>query len=283
MADAILTAQTCTMCGESKPTTNEFFSKLKTGKYGLASRCKICAAAVAAAWRKANPGRAAAAAAKWRANNIEIARARESEYRSRHKEEGRARSAQWRKDNPERHKEALSRYRLENPDKIREMVKRYGVENAEKIKHDNAQWYSRNREYAIEKSQERREANRDQDRESSRNWYHNNLERGRESRRQWAENNPDRKRVHSQNRLARKRASGGSISPDIVEKLMVLQRGKCACCGKKLTEFHLDHIVPLALNGPHEDSNMQLLLPKCNMRKGAKPPEEYARSIGKLI
>lgn len=283
MAESILSVRVCTMCGESKPATNEFFAKQKTGKLGLHSRCKICAAAVTRAWREANPGRAAAAAAKWRAENIEYARAREAAYRSAHREQARERSAKWRAENPERHKESLRRYREQNLERIKEAQKRHREANRERIKEYLANWYATNREYAIEYARQRREEDRERDRQYARQWYHRNRQRGMQSRRKWWASNPGKKRVYHQNRLARKRAAGGRLSSDIIEKLMRLQRGKCACCGKKLVAYHLDHIVPLALGGPHKDSNMQLLLPECNMRKGAKPPEEFFRSTGRLI
>ena len=34
--------QRCTKCGKRLPATTEYFSKLKTGKYGLATECKEC-------------------------------------------------------------------------------------------------------------------------------------------------------------------------------------------------------------------------------------------------
>lgn len=45
----------------------------------------------------------------------------------------------------------------------------------------------------------------------------------------------------------------------------------------------MDHVVPLALGGPHHDSNMQLLRKLCNLRKSAKHPVDYMQSKGKLL
>jgi hypothetical protein len=36
--------KTCTGCGETKPATSEYWHKQKKGKYGLASKCKVCKA-----------------------------------------------------------------------------------------------------------------------------------------------------------------------------------------------------------------------------------------------
>ena len=37
-----MNTKTCTKCGIEKTATNEFFGKMRKGKYGLDSRCKSC-------------------------------------------------------------------------------------------------------------------------------------------------------------------------------------------------------------------------------------------------
>lgn len=100
----------------------------------------------------------------------------------------------------------------------------------------------------------------------------------------WRKRNPERSRIQLQNKRARKRDNGGKLSAGLAEKLFAMQKGKCACCGLPLgDDFHLDHIVPSALGGPNEDSNIQLLRRKCNMSKGAKPPLVFMQSKGFLL
>ena len=96
------------------------------------------------------------------------------------------------------------------------------------------------------------------------------------------------RRTYRENRKARQRGSQGQLSRGIRRKLLFLQRGKCAACLVKLQtsgpeKFHLDHIEPLALGGPHCDSNMQLLCQTCNTRKGAMPPIQFMQQLGNLI
>lgn len=91
--------------------------------------------------------------------------------------------------------------------------------------------------------------------------------------------------VHGQNRRARERSAGGRISIGIADRLMVLQKGRCACCkvDLKVSGRHLDHIQPLARGGSNDDRNIQLLCPSCNLRKSAKHPVEFMRESGFLL
>lgn len=100
----------------------------------------------------------------------------------------------------------------------------------------------------------------------------------------WARVNFKVKRIHAQNRRARKRLVGGVLSSNLASKLYALQRGRCACCGSILGgSFHLDHRIPLALGGSNSDQNMQLLAPVCNLQKHAQDPIDFMRSRGFLI
>lgn len=72
---------------------------------------------------------------------------------------------------------------------------------------------------------------------------------------------------------ARRRGAGvARVSAAIVQELWRRQNGECACgCGRSLVNgFHVDHRVPIAKLGRHEHDNLQLLTPRCNLRKGAK-------------
>lgn len=84
-------------------------------------------------------------------------------------------------------------------------------------------------------------------------------------------------------RKARLKGGGGRPSRDIKEKLLIAQKGKCVYCKEKLDRAHIDHILPLALGGSSDDLNLQLLCPRCNRRKSAKHPVEFAQSLGMLL
>lgn len=98
----------------------------------------------------------------------------------------------------------------------------------------------------------------------------------------WKSRNPNNCRIYAQNR--RTLTSKGQLSENITEKLMKLQKGKCACCGKPLNErYDLDHIIPLSKGGLHIDSNIQLLSRTCNRQKHNKDPIEFMQSRGFLL
>lgn len=113
--------------------------------------------------------------------------------------------------------------------------------------------------------------------------YTANAEKIRKRVREYAAQNKDKVRILSSTKRARKRNATGIVSRDIAAKLMVLQRGKCAVCREHLSKYHLDHIEPLALGGAHDDKNLQLLCPPCNMTKHTRPPIEFMQSRGFLL
>lgn len=135
-------------------------------------------------------------------------------------------------------------------------------------------------------------ANREKRREYQSKWLSDNL--GYKAK--WFADNPERKakwysaslaayRIYSHARRARKKEVGGKLSSGIADRLFTIQCGKCACgCKQPLgDDYHLDHIMPLALGGSNTDNNIQLLRSKCNMQKSAKHPVDFMQSRGFLL
>lgn len=58
--------------------------------------------------------------------------------------------------------------------------------------------------------------------------------------------------------------------------IFLRDKGHCASCGAdlsgmyQLSEFHVDHLIPLAKGGCNDPSNLQLLCDKCNLSKGSR-------------
>ena len=99
----------------------------------------------------------------------------------------------------------------------------------------------------------------------------------------WREANREKSKIDRHNRRAVLK-SRGKLSPGLTEKLLKLQSGTCACCKKPLGKnYHMDHIVPLALGGTNTDDNIQLLHQKCNHQKSSKHPIDFMQQLGYLI
>lgn len=134
--------------------------------------------------------------------------------------------------------------------------------------------------YATEKQKEDPERHR----KIVAEWRKANPERHRLNEAAWRASNPDKIRIKARNRRAKKRKVGGTLSMGIAKKLLALQKGKCACCGLPLgDDYHLDHIMPLALGGSNTDDNIQLLRAKCNLQKSAKHPVDFMQERGLLL
>ena len=115
-------------------------------------------------------------------------------------------------------------------------------------------------------------------------WHAANSDKARARNAKWRADNSESRRIHKQNRRARKMENGGKLSPGLAAKLFKLQRGKCACCHVSIADgSHLDHVIPLALEGPNEDRNMQLLCGPCNLSKHAKHPIDFMQQRGFLL
>lgn len=82
----------------------------------------------------------------------------------------------------------------------------------------------------------------------------------------------------------RRRSKAAYIPSGTVRRLLNLQRGRCAICGVLVGDsYHVDHIVPLALDGSNHFHNLQIACPRCNLRKNKKDPIRYMQSLGKLL
>lgn len=103
-----------------------------------------------------------------------------------------------------------------------------------------------------------------------------------EHKKAYRESNRDKFKVYSHNRRARE--SCGKLSTDLEKRLLILQRGKCACCKLPLgDDYQLDHIMPIALGGSNTDDNIQLLRSTCNLQKHTKHPIDFMQSRGFLL
>ena len=93
-------------------------------------------------------------------------------------------------------------------------------------------------------------------------------------------------------RRARKLGQLGTVSPDIVDTLLKLQKNQCWApwCKAKIDrqarrgvrKLERDHNIPLSKFGLHDDNNLQLLCAPCNREKKATLPELWYVKHGLL-
>jgi len=170
-------------------------------------------------------------------------------------------------------KQAVLRYQRSNPDRVKATAKKYYDKNKCKRVAAAYAWNRQNPDKFKKNEAKWREKNKDYIRIKAKEWQLKNPEKVKHMRIRG-----------DHNRRTRLLSNGGELSSGIVKKLLNAQKGKCACCGKSLKGgYHLDHIIPLALGGKNSDDNVQLLTPKCNLKKGAKHPIDYMQSKGFLL
>ena len=163
--------------------------------------------------------------------------------------------------------------------RARAICRKYNSENSDTRRAASKNWRTNNPDKAREAAKKWREANPDYYTE----WRKANPEKTIAAVKKWKAKNPEADRVHRQNRRSRQ-ANSGNLSKNIAVNLLKLQRGKCACCGQPLgDDYHLDHIMPLALGGTNTDNNIQLLRAECNLQKHAKHPVDYMQERGMLL
>ena len=172
--------------------------------------------------------------------------------------------------NPEPYKAYSIQYAKDNKLQVSQKNKIYRELNVDRIKVKKAVAYLKNREKISRLRSEK---------------HAQNPLPGRARVKAWAAQNPEKVRVHHINRRAMKSQGAGRLSADIAQKLLNMQKGKCPCCKADLknTGYHLDHIEPLSKGGPHEDSNIQLLCPACNMSKHTANSIDFMQSRGFLL
>jgi 5-methylcytosine-specific restriction endonuclease McrA len=180
----------------------------------------------------------------------------------------------------EAHKRILEKNRARraaNPEKFCREAREWRAANPDRVRAHNKKCYLKNRERRLQNEKEARLANPELFRKRSKANRIANLKNVHAQEAAWRERNRARIRIAAMARHLRKRN-------EILDYLKKMQRGKCAYCRENITGTpHIDHIMPKALGGSNELSNLQLTCATCNFSKNAKHPIEFARYMGRLI
>ena len=99
-------------------------------------------------------------------------------------------------------------------------------------------------------------------------WQEENAETVRGYKRNWKRRNPHKMTEYKHVRRARE-YSGGKFTGEEWLDLCAKYGNICLCC-KESKPLTVDHVIPLALGGLNDITNIQPLCIDCNMKKGIK-------------
>lgn len=112
--------------------------------------------------------------------------------------------------------------------------------------------------------------------------YYRHREESLAKQKEYRKNNKDKFRIYYLNHTHRRRKQmgcAGTVRPLTIKEILSQQDNRCYYCKNEFENFHIDHLIPLAKGGLHKEYNIVLACPKCNIRKSAKMPDEFIKSI----
>lgn len=141
----------CTVCGEIKPYTQEFFYKKKGNKYGLASDCKECSRKRRKENRNSELDKQRNK--RWRENNSDYIKQKTKEYYERTK----GRQIQYKKDNREKVNSTRKKWYQKTAGIRREKARENYQKNKMKISSKSRESYKKHREKRIAQKKTKRQ------------------------------------------------------------------------------------------------------------------------------
>lgn len=156
--------------------------------------------------------------------------------------------------------------------------------NRDKVNGYTSAWRSRNPDAGAAYMRARRDGDRETLLAQERARYAADPEKFRAKSRAYLRANKGLVANYARRRRALKVCASGAHTRDEIVGLFKKQGGRCANCKASLKAgYHADHILPLALGGSNAIRNIQLMCPRCNLRKGASHPIVFSQREGRLL
>jgi 5-methylcytosine-specific restriction endonuclease McrA len=188
------------------------------------------------------------------------------------------RDREYKQKNKERLLQQAKDYYDRNKEKINAANKNWRITNADRKNEYDRNWKAANSELLKKHKRDHYDRNTDRIKQRAKDWVANNAEYVKVRQREYFKKNPEI-RVNAK---AKRRTRVGTyrLPYGTIPALYKSQNGLCACCRKELNgKYHVDHIMPLALGGRNIPENLQLLLPRCNLKKGKSHPDIWKSKI----
>ena len=167
----------------------------------------------------------------------------------------------------------LQEYRKKNKDKVYATEMAWRLANPDRVKATRKRWKDKNPAFNLEYYKKESEKIKLR----AKIWYIANKDHAAAYKTEYYKIKPE---VRANGKARRRVRIGAENLPyGTIPAQFKAQNGLCACCGEPLVKYHVDHIMPLALGGRNIPENIQLLLPKCNLRKGTKHPDVWRASL----
>lgn len=162
-------------------------------------------------------------------------------------------------------------YRASHPEAIRERKSSYRQKNVGALREAGREYQRRYLLLHPDSNRRWREANPQYHRE----WCGANPQYHREYHREWRARNPQRCVQHCHLRRARLKGTTGN-QPVARAEIWTRDGGRCHVCGKacNVKSWHLDHLIPISLGGPHAPWNVAVAHPRCNLSRGNRGPAQ---------
>lgn len=157
-------------------------------------------------------------------------------------------------------------WHAQNKEKASAKSKRFRQKNKESIRQKHAEWVIANKKHVREYFAKRRIEKRDQ------------INAGL---RDWAKRNPEKVKAWGRSARSRRAGAAGTHTAADIAEILASQKNQCAACDLFLVKFEVDHVIPLALGGGNDKTNLQILCMPCNRSKGAKHPALWSGRLTK--